>query len=127
MVRGANRTDSVFADQITAAWNKTRDGILEAGRLLIEAKAALPHGAFTAMVENGLPFTARTAQILMKVAGDQRLTNTIHGSLLPPSWRTLYDLTKLDDGAWAQAIERGIMAWCGFLRPNRGVSIGEVP
>lgn len=39
------RTDIVsYAARIEAAWNKTRDGIFEVGRLLIEAKAALPHG-----------------------------------------------------------------------------------
>jgi hypothetical protein len=34
-------------------------GIFEVGQLLIEAKAALPHGEFTAMVEGELPFGRR--------------------------------------------------------------------
>jgi len=46
-----------------------------------------------------LPFAARTAQRLMAVAADARLANPTHVSLLPPSWGTLYELTKLPDDA----------------------------
>lgn len=58
-----------------------------AGTLLVEAKTALPHGDFQAMVESELPFGQRTAQRLMAMAGDERITNATHGSHLPPSWR----------------------------------------
>lgn len=83
-------------DRIVAAWRASVQGILDCGRLLVEAKAALPHGAFGAMVE-GLPFGARTAQRLMAIAEDQRLSNATHGSHLPANWRTLYELSRLDD------------------------------
>ena len=33
--------------------------------------------------------------MLMVIAKDKRLSNTNYGSFLPPSWRTLYELTKL--------------------------------
>ena len=52
-------------------------------------------GIFEAMVEDDLPFGKRTAQRLMAIASDQRLSNTTHVSLLPASWQTLYELTKL--------------------------------
>jgi hypothetical protein len=38
--------------------------------------------------------------------GHRRISNTNHGSLLPPSWRTLYEFTKLDDGAFGERIAR---------------------
>ena len=38
--------------------------------------------------------------MLMRVSGDQRLANRDHGNVLPNSWRTLYELTKLDDDAF---------------------------
>jgi hypothetical protein len=44
-----------------------------------------------------LPFTDRTAQRLMAVAADQRISNGAHVSDLPTSWGTLYELTKLDN------------------------------
>jgi hypothetical protein len=33
----------------------------------------------------------------MVIAQHRVLANANHGSHLPPSWRTLYELTKLDD------------------------------
>jgi len=96
-----------FAARIGAAWQKSVEAIFETGRLIAEAKEALPHGDFTAMIETQLPFGARTAQMLMKVATDQRLTNPKHVSHLPPSWGTLYELTKLDDDTLARRISEG--------------------
>jgi N6-adenosine-specific RNA methylase IME4 len=46
----------------------------------------------------------------MAIGRSERLTKSAHvRTLLPPSWGTLYDLTKLDDGTWALAMERGII------------------
>lgn len=98
-----------YAARIEAAWNKTREGIFEVGRLLIDAKAALPHGEFLLMVENDLPFKGRTAQSLMAVARDERLLNAQHIAHLPTSWGSLYDLTTLDDDQFAEALDAGII------------------
>jgi hypothetical protein len=86
-----------WAGRIASAWQRSVSSIFEAGRLIADAKAALPHGAFTAMIESDLPFGARTAQMLMRIGEDARLSNPKHVSLLPPSWGTLYELTKLKD------------------------------
>jgi hypothetical protein len=48
-------------------------GYFRVGHYLLEAKAALEHGDFIAMVESDLPFKRRSAQKLMAVARDQRL------------------------------------------------------
>ncbi len=48
------------------------------------------------MVRDQLPFGARAAQMLMKIASTLTLANPKHASLLPPSWGTLYDLSRLD-------------------------------
>jgi hypothetical protein len=50
----------------------------------------------------------RTAQMLMAVARHSVLSNTAHGRLLPPSWRTLYELTKLDNDALLAHVCPGI-------------------
>ncbi len=68
--------------------------MIDAGALLIEAKAVLSHGDSRAMVDAELPFGARTAQRLMVIAGDPGIADRTHGSDLPPSWRTLYELTR---------------------------------
>ena len=69
-----------WADRITSTWRKSVGAIIETGKLLIEAKAALPHGGFEAMVRGVLfPFNIRSAQMLMKIAehptlADARIT-----------------------------------------------------
>jgi N6-adenosine-specific RNA methylase IME4 len=98
---------SEWADRITAAWRTSVEGVIEVGRLLAEARKALDHGEFTAMIDRDLPFKARTAQRLMKIADDERLSNPTHVSLLPPHWGTLYELTKLTDAQFAAKVASG--------------------
>ena len=93
-----------YAQAIRRAVSSTVESIIETGRLLINAKAELAHGEFGAMVADDLPFAKRTAQMYMAIANDARLTKTNHGSLLPASWRTLYELSRLNDDEW-RAIE----------------------
>jgi DNA N-6-adenine-methyltransferase (Dam) len=57
------------------------------------------------MVESDLPFSRMTAHRLMAIASDPRFVT--HGLQLPPSWRTLYELTKLDDRQFEQGIADG--------------------
>jgi hypothetical protein len=59
------------------------------------------------MVQDELPFGPRTAQRLMAIAGDERLTKAPHASLLPQSWMTLYELTRLTDEQFAAAVADG--------------------
>ena len=96
-----------YARAIKRAWQNSFDSILDVGRLLAEAKEHLAHGEFESMVAAELPFGPRAAQMLMKVALDSRLTKANHGSLLPLSWRTLYELTKLDDATLDACIADG--------------------
>lgn len=95
---------SAWAILISACWQTSVKAILEVGRLLTEAKQALPHGAFGAMIEADLPFAARTAQMLMAISADPRITNPKHVSHLPAAWGTLYEITKLTD----EQFDRGI-------------------
>lgn len=101
------RTPSQWAKAINAAWRGSVDSIIETGRLLNAAKDACEHGAFLKMVENALPFNPRTAQRLMAIAADSRLTKATHVSLLPPHWGTLYEISQLDDDTFATRIADG--------------------
>jgi N6-adenosine-specific RNA methylase IME4 len=100
-------TRKQWAARIKAAWQSSVEGIFKTGRELIAAKGELEHGAFEAMIENDLPFGPRSAQRLMAIAADKRLTKATHGSLLPPSWRTLYELTRLPDDVLAEKLKDG--------------------
>jgi N6-adenosine-specific RNA methylase IME4 len=92
-------TAADYAEAIEGCWRRSIEAYIEAGALLIRAKQALPHGEFQAMVDENLPFGARTAQRLMAIAGDERLTNPTRVSLLPASWGSAYELTRFDDDA----------------------------
>jgi Protein of unknown function (DUF3102) len=103
------KTKAQWAKQIREVHDqiirKTVEGFIGLGRMLIEAKDQLEYGDFTAMCERDLPFSARTAQRLMAIAEDQRLPT--HVSVLPPSWGTLYELTRLSDETFTRAIAEG--------------------
>jgi hypothetical protein len=77
-----------WADRIKATWQSSFEGIIECGRLLVAAKDELERGAFLAMIADDLPIKSRTAQRLMKIAADERLTDATHVSHLPPHWGT---------------------------------------
>jgi hypothetical protein len=84
-----------WAEKICAAFYKGVASVIETGRLLNEAKETLDHGSFEAMVRLKLPFTPRTAQMFMQIAKHPVISNPKHVSLLPPSWGTLYQITRL--------------------------------
>lgn len=93
-----------WAAKITATWRTGFDSMLEVGRLLRGAKAALPHGSFMAMVETQLPFKLRYAELLMKIGDDARLANPQHAAILPRSPATLYELLRLTPGEFDERV-----------------------
>jgi hypothetical protein len=96
-----------YAQRITDCQRKSVESIIECGRLLIAAKDELKHGEFLKMVENNLPFKRSTAQALMKIAKDKRITKYQRAGCLPPHWSTLVKLTQLPDAAFEARIADG--------------------
>jgi hypothetical protein len=97
----------IWAGRIATSWQKCVEGIVETGKLLIEAKADLGHGRFEDMVLLKLPFDPRTARMLMSIAENPAIANRNHGSVLPPSWRTLYELARLSPAVIEEKIKSG--------------------
>src|SRR5262245_13210147 len=102
--KGLVTARAAWADRIGRAWavgaSHMISAILKTGDLLVEAKIKLEHGEFAAMTETDLPFGSRAARMFMAIAVDVRIRELVkrnHGSVLPPYWRTLYELTRLDD------------------------------
>jgi hypothetical protein len=95
------------AKMITAAWQKGVESIVETGDRLIEAKGELEHGSFEAMVQTKLPFGPDTARMLMAIARHPVISKPEHVRVLPPSWGTLYQLTKLPDPLLTAKIKDG--------------------
>lgn len=97
--------------RIRARWQDTVEAIIDVGRMLVEAKANTPHGAWQWMFSDtnplALPFSWRTANCLMQVSSSPALTNSHHGANLPASWRTLYELARLPEPVLLEAFEAG--------------------
>jgi hypothetical protein len=81
--------------------------VIEIGETLMEIKSRFPR-QFEAVIadnEERWRFGPRTARRYMAIASDERIRT--HGSEMPPSWRTLYELTRLGDDEWAARLEDG--------------------
>jgi len=97
-----------WADRICRQLGKSVEAIIEVGRLLVAAKAKLPHGEFGRMFhEHMVPFGQATGEQLMAIATHPVISNSDHGQILPPSWRTLYQLTRADHSQLRAAIKDG--------------------
>jgi hypothetical protein len=94
--------------RITERWRASVESIIETGRLLNRAKESLPRGSWGEVL-SGLPFGERQVQMLMAIASDVRLSNPQYVALLPASWGTIYDLTRLDDGELARGFREQII------------------
>src|SRR6516225_6239229 len=97
------KTTAQWADEIKAEYGQTVESYIKLGRKLIAAKDALGHGEFEIMIEADLPFESSTAQRLMSIARHPMVSNPAHVQLMPPSWGTMYELTKLPDKAFETA------------------------
>jgi hypothetical protein len=100
---GANvRSKTFFEGTITAAWQKTTQGIFDTGRALLAAQEELDRDVFKAL---RLPFGKRTKERLMTIAGNEVLAT--HVSQLPPHWGTLYELDKIPDSELRALLANG--------------------
>ena len=104
---GRRKSRASWAKAIRTKWQQSVECIVEVGRLLEQAKQALPHGQFENMVEDDLPFGSRSARMLMSIARNPVLTSRKHASDLPASWYTLYELTRVPEGELSRALGSG--------------------
>lgn len=99
---------NVLTARFKKAYQKGVEGIIEAGHVLIEAKEGkekLPHGQFTDWVVNHLKMgerkpgkpeaNIRKAEMLMHLARHEVISKSCHWHALPPSPRTLWELTQI--------------------------------
>ncbi len=100
---------SEWARRIRASLEKSVEAILETGRLLVEAKAALPHGQFEKMVEADLGWSPQTVRKFMAIARHPVLSDRAHVRVLPASWGTLAELARLKPEPLEKAIGEGIV------------------
>ena len=108
-----------YADRIRVALGRSVEAILEVGRALLAAKAALDHGTWERLftghaeaIERPVPFSIRSAQRFMAIAEHPILSQATHVSSLPPAWGTLYELTRVPPPVLRRALD------VGWIRPD---------
>lgn len=102
----SGRTAAQWANVIRAHLGQTVAGIVQVGRDLIEAKADLPHGEWLPLLER-VGVNDSTARKFMSVAAHPALANQERVHDLPPSWGTLYELSRIPEDRLTAAIEAG--------------------
>ncbi len=103
---GISETAAKYERAIITSWRKTAEAILETASLLAEAKSQLHPSEFNEILDR-LSFSKRTADRLIAIGRDSRLKT--HVSQLPPSWSTLYEITRLNDKQFQSAIDDGVV------------------
>jgi hypothetical protein len=106
--RKNRKTRKQWAAVIRADHKRFVDDFFKTGDDLIAAKRDLvDHGEFLAMIEHDLPFGAKNAQRMMRVARDPKLRKGARVHLLPMALGTCDELRKLTDEAFERALDRG--------------------
>lgn len=107
-----NTTDTIakFERDIAKNWNLAKNNILTTCRLLAEAKETLSDNQFKDMKlpwrkEGQVRQTRQTTNRLVAIGKDVKLQK--FDDLLPPSWGTLYELTKINEEDFARFVEEG--------------------
>jgi hypothetical protein len=95
------RMDNVTAGaaEIVEAWNKSVEAFINTGLVLLKWKKVLGgSGKWMALFDKNIgnvPFGIDTAERLMRIARNKVLTNSANWQKLPPSIRTLDELSKV--------------------------------
>jgi hypothetical protein len=103
------RTASEWGTLIRSDLEQAVTGVITAGQHLTQAKAQLEHGEWLPFVDNELPISVSTADRFMAISANPVLADSAHGRNLPMSWRTLYELSRLEPAQLEQAIARRLV------------------
>lgn len=115
------RTRPEWAAIINADWRKSIEGIIQTGRDLVAAKAELPHGEFTSMIQEDLSLSVSTAEGLMNIAKNRLIVKSVSTGILPPSWAILSQLSRMKEADLQDAISSGLITSKSSLRQARAV------
>lgn len=94
------------AQRIRAHLGQAVAGFVAAGRDLTLAKDEFQRNSeFEQWVREQVGISPATASMLMSISAHPTIASLYHGKDLPPSWRTLYELTQLDPPLLEAAIQ----------------------
>lgn len=102
-----SRTPDQWAALVRADLGQAVTGFIAAGQHLQQAKQAIKHGGWESWCREQVGIHESTAQRLMELPRNTALAKAAHAQLLPPTWTTLYELSRLDPPLLEAAIMAG--------------------
>ena len=106
----AKNSISLFTKKIIVAWQRVASSIIEVGNHLNDAKNVLTPREYRDLIrdlEDRNVMSRSTISKLSMIAKNSVLTNTEYQNLLPPSYETLYTLTRQDRTVLEEKIKHG--------------------
>ncbi len=94
---------SYYVTEINARWNKSLDGIIGIGTLLLDAEKTLDKQEYIRLTRKDLPFTYSVLRKFMRLASCSRITDPANRSILPHSWNTLYEISQMAAASFEKA------------------------
>ena len=105
---GDIRTLGQYREEIHALWHTAAESFVRIGRLLNDAKRELPHGQFTSLVNEQLPFGKSVCHALRSIA-DAVDSKLVLEQELPGDYTAAYQVVSLSEPLVQQAREQGIL------------------
>ena len=99
---------SWYQKEITKAWHKTVEGILETASLVAEAEERLDPPEWE-QLKNGLPFADSVRSMMLGIGRTNRFVPRRIQKLLPANYNILYEYSTLDNAEWSMAVDDGIV------------------
>lgn len=102
-----------YAQKIGAAWHRAAESIIEVGCMLNEAEDKLGPPGFRELrkqLQNDKVMSGATISKLKIIAQNALLTAPKRVQLLPPSYETLYNLSRWDDANLEQGFSDGTIS-----------------
>jgi len=100
---------SYYITEINARWNKSLDGIIGIGKLLLDAEKTLDKQEYIRLTKKDLPFSYSVLRKFIRLASCSRITNPANRSILPHSWNTLYEISQMSATCFETAKKQGII------------------
>jgi hypothetical protein len=112
-----------FKKKIHYWWNKSIEGILETGWILVEAQATLSADEWAKFVKNDVPFDYSILRKLMKLAQDTKISDPKYKDRLPASWTSLYEIAMMTPATLELGVRKGVVVRTASFQSLRAFRI----
>lgn len=113
-----------YKSQIPATWKKSRENVIETGKLLNSAKSELEQTDYDRLLAE-LDLSPATVSKLVKIASDARLSDERYADYLPQSFTALYEIALLTQTQFDEGIKSGTIKKTAFRSKIAQLRVSE--